>query len=81
VKYPILHQELLVEDKGCFDFSLQCINADNKLVTRIKDNKVYESVCEKELPVDKDQHILKDELIRLSGKKAREYFHRGKPAS
>ena len=24
----------------------------------------------KELPVDKDQHILKDELIRLSGKKA-----------
>lgn len=63
---------IIVEDKGYFDFSLmmQRINAENVFVTRIKDNTVYESICEKELPVDKDQHILKDELIRLSGKKA-----------
>jgi hypothetical protein len=63
---------IIVEDKGYFDFSLmmQRINADNVFVTRIKDNTVYESICEKELPVDKDQHILKDELIRLTGKKA-----------
>lgn len=63
---------IIVEDKGYFDFSLmlQRINADNIFVTRIKDNTVYESVCEKELPADKDQHILKDELILLTGKKA-----------
>lgn len=63
---------IIVEDKGYFDFSLmmQRINADNVFVTRIKDNTVYESICERELPVDKDQHILKDELIRLTGKKA-----------
>jgi hypothetical protein len=65
---------IIVEDKGYFDFSLmmQRIHADNVFVTRIKDNTVYESICEKELPVDKDQHILKDELIRLTGKKAQE---------
>lgn len=63
---------IIVEDKGYFDFSLmmQRINANNIFVTRIKDNTVYESICEKELPVDTDQHILKEELIRLSGKKA-----------
>ena len=63
---------IIVEDKGYFDFNLmmQRINADNVFITRIKDNTVYESICEKELPADKDQHILKDELIRLTGKKA-----------
>ncbi len=63
---------IIVEDKGYFDFSLmmQRINADNVFVTRIKDNTVYESICEKELPADKDHNILIDELIRLSGKKA-----------
>lgn len=63
---------IIVEDKGYFDFSLmmQRIHADNVFVTRIKDNTVYESICEKELPVDTDQHIIKDELIRLTGKKA-----------
>ena len=51
---------------------MQRINENNVFVTRIKDNAVYESICEKELPVDKDQHILKDELIRLTSKKAEE---------
>jgi hypothetical protein len=65
---------IIVEDKAYFEFSLmmQRINADNTFVTRIKDNTVYESICEKQLPVDKDQHILKDEEIKLTGKKARE---------
>lgn len=31
---------------------------------------MYKSICEQELPVEKDQHILKDEWIRLTGKKA-----------
>ena len=29
--------------------------AQNIFVTRIKDNTLYEGICEKELPVDKDQ--------------------------
>lgn len=65
---------IVIEDKGYFDFGLmlQRIIAQNIFVTRIKDNTLYESICEKELPVDKDQHILKDELIKLTGKKSTE---------
>jgi len=39
-------------------------------VTRIKDNILYESIREYDLPEDKDEHILKDEIIRLTGKSA-----------
>lgn len=65
---------IIVEDRGYFDFSLMVarIKADNTFVTRIKDNTVYESIEEKELPDDKDHHILKDELIRLTSVKAQE---------
>lgn len=64
---------IIVEDKGYFDFSLMLarVKAENVFVTRIKDNTVYESVIERILPDDKDHHILKDEVIRLTGVKAR----------
>lgn len=63
---------IIVEDRGYFDFSLMMerIHAGNIFVTRIKDNTVYKSIEEKELPLDKDQDILKDEIIELSSKKA-----------
>lgn len=63
---------IIVEDRGYFDFSLMLarVKAENYFVTRIKDNTVFESIEEKELPVDKDQDILKDEIIRLSSPKA-----------
>jgi len=63
---------IIIEDKGYFDFELMRarIRAKNIFVTRIKDNTVYQSVCELELPDDEDQHILKDELIRLTGTEA-----------
>jgi hypothetical protein len=38
---------------------MQRINAENVFVTRIKDNTVYESICEKELPVDRINIYLK----------------------
>lgn len=63
---------IIIEDKGYFDFDLmfdRC-EAENTFVTRIKDNTVYESIEELELPDDKDFHILKDELIRLTGNEA-----------
>ncbi len=63
---------IIVEDRGYFDFSLMMarINAENNFVTRIKDNTLYKTIEEKELPDDKEQDILKDEIIGLTSKKA-----------
>lgn len=64
---------IIIEDRGYFDFDLmrKRVEADNQFVTRIKENTVYQTICELELPDDKDQHILKDELIKLCGQKAK----------
>lgn len=63
---------IIVEDRGYFDFSLfkSRINNKNYFVTRIKTNTSYEVVAELDLPEGKDEHVLKDEIIRLTGKKA-----------
>ncbi len=63
---------IIVEDKGYWDFEviLARVRAGNTFVTRIKDNTIYEVIGEMELPDDEEQHILKDELIYLKGKKA-----------
>ena len=63
---------IILEDKGYWDFSVikSRIKADNVFVTRIKENTVYEVIEELELPENEDQHILKDELIKLTGTKA-----------
>ena len=63
---------IILEDKGYWDFDvlLARIQAENTFVTRIKDNTVYETIKELELPEEEDQHILKDELIHLTGEKA-----------
>ena len=65
---------IVVDDRGYFDTKLFKIriNDQNHFVTRIKDNVLYEPVRENDLPDDKDQHILKDEIIRLTGKAATE---------
>ena len=64
---------IILEDKGYWDFGVikARIKADNIFVTRIKDNTVYEVIEELDLPDDTDQHILKDELIRLTGTQAK----------
>jgi len=63
---------IILEDKGYWDFEVikARIKAVNTFVTRIKDNTVYEAIEELDLPQDTDQHILKDELIYLTGTKA-----------
>jgi hypothetical protein len=63
---------IIVEDRGYFDFSLfkSRINNQNYFVTRIKLNTSYETVMELDLPDGKDENILKDEIIRLTGIKA-----------
>ncbi len=65
---------IVVEDRAYFDFllMLQRISAENVFVTRIKTNTVFETVRELELPKGIDQDILKDEIIRLTSKKAAE---------
>lgn len=63
---------IIIEDKGYWDFGVirDRIKAENTFVTRIKDNTVYQVIEELELPDENDQHILIDELINLTGKKA-----------
>ena len=63
---------IIVEDRAYFDFLLMLarIKAENNFVTRIKTNTVYEVLEELDLPNDKDQDILKDEIIRLTSPKA-----------
>lgn len=63
---------IIVDDRGYFDTKLFKIRMDdeNHFVTRIKGNILYESIREYDLPDDKDEHILKDEIIRLTGKAA-----------
>ena len=65
-------ETIVVDDRGYFDFKLFRTRIDDKnwFVTRIKDGTLYETVAENELPDDKDQHILIDETIRLTGNAA-----------
>lgn len=65
---------IVVEDRGYFDFNLMNSrhHAGNVFVTRIKVNTQYETIEEKELPAEKDQDILKDEIITLNSPKASE---------
>ena len=69
-RYP--KDTIIVDDRGYFDTKLFKIRIDdqNHFVTRIKGNILYESVRELDLPDDKDENILKDEIIRLTGKPA-----------
>jgi hypothetical protein len=65
---------IIIEDKGYWDFGIMKdrIKAGNVFVTRIKENTVYEVIDELELPENSDEHILIDEIIQLTGSKARE---------
>jgi hypothetical protein len=64
---------IIVEDRAYFDFELfkSRNDAKNIFVTRIKSNILYESNEELDLPDEIDQNILKDELIRFTGKEAK----------
>ena len=64
---------IIIEDKGYWDFIVMNarIKAGNIFVTRIKENTVYEVIEELELPEKEDQNILIDELIHLTGTKAK----------
>jgi len=65
---------IIIEDKGYWDFKVMKdrIHANNTFVTRIKENTKFEVIEELDLPDIEDQHILLDELIHLTGTKAKE---------
>jgi len=65
-RYP--KDTIVVDDRGYFDFSLfkQRIDDDNIFVTRMKSNTIVDQIKELDLPEDKDFHILKDEIVKLS---------------
>jgi len=65
---------IVVDDRGYFDCKLFKTRIDdgNWFVTRLKDNVLYESIEELDLPDDRNPHILKDEIIYLTGKSAEE---------
>lgn len=65
---------IIVEDRAYFDFNLMLsrIKAKNIFVTRIKENTLFETIEELDLPNETDQHILKDEIIILNSTKAEE---------
>jgi hypothetical protein len=63
---------IILEDRAYVDYSLireRCA-ADNHFVTRCKESMRYERIKERALPEDGDEHILVDQDILLSGKKA-----------
>jgi len=63
---------IVVDDRGYNDYSLfgKWTTQGVYFVTRMKNNTLYEVVKEQEIP--KNGHILKDEIIRLTGTKADE---------
>ena len=71
---------IVVEDRAYFDFGLfkkRC-DAKNIFVTQLKNSILYKSIEELDLPDDKDQNILKDELIKFTSKEAKKAGLEGK---
>lgn len=66
---PLLKQGVIVGDRFYNDFSLLNLwdSSEVFFVIRHKDNIKFKSVKEKKLPEHRHLHILKDELIELTG--------------
>ena len=68
---PLVKGSVIVADRFYNDFNLLNIWDSNKVffVVRHKENMQYTVIKELELPDDKHQHILKDEIIELKNSK------------
>jgi len=66
---PLLKRSVIVADRFYNDFSLLHIwdSSEVFFVVRHKENIRFETIKEKPLPDDRHQHILIDEVIRLTG--------------
>lgn len=70
---PLLVGSVIVADRFYNDFSLLHVWDSNKVffVIRHKDNLQFRSVKENDLPDDRHEHVLIDELIELTGNQSK----------
>lgn len=70
---PLLKGSVIVADRYYNDFSLLNTWDANGVyfVVRHKDNIRYKSIKENDLPDDRHEHIIKDEIIQLTGVKSK----------
>jgi len=73
---PLLKGSVIVADRFYNDFSLLNIWDSNKIyfVIRHKENIQYTTIKENDLPDNKHQHILKDEIIEFKNKSSKEKY-------
>jgi len=73
---PLLANSVIVADRYYNDFSLLKVWDSNKVffVIRHKKNIRFTSIKENDLPVDKHQHILKDEIVQLTGNQSQKKY-------
>jgi len=76
---PLLKGSVIVADRFYNDFSLLNVwdSSGVYFVIRHKDNIKFKTVKELELPKERHQHLLKDEIIELTGVKTKSKHHRG----
>src|SRR5699024_9548003 len=70
---PLLKNSVVVADRFYNDFSLLNVWDSNKVffVIRHKENLQFKSIKENDLPENRHQHILKDEVIELTGNQSK----------
>ncbi len=73
---PLLKGSVIVADRFYNDFPLLNVWDSNGVffVIRHKENIQFETVREKELPDNRHEHILKDEVIHLTGTQAKKKY-------
>lgn len=66
---PLLANSVIVADRYYNDFSLLYVWDSNSVyfVVRHKENLKFKTIKENELPENRHQHVLKDEIIELTG--------------
>jgi hypothetical protein len=75
---PLLKGSVIVADRFYNDFALLNVWNSSQVyfVVRHKDNIKFKTVKELELPEERHQHVLKDEIIELTGTKTKEKYPR-----
>lgn len=73
---PLLKRSVIVADRFYNDFALLNVWDSNEVyfVVRHKDNIKFRTIKELELPQNKHQHLLKDEIIELTGTKTKDKY-------
>lgn len=75
---PLLKGSVIIADRFYNDFSLLNVwdKSDVYFVVRHKHNIKFKTIKELKLPDNKHQHVLKDEIIELTGNKTKEKYPR-----